>query len=222
MQEYVKSISPGVEFSIVVLVAFGYFIVGSILSLLLPHSTGMPITQSHLFFLMIYEPIVVFILWKFLSLRGWNLKQIGFSPDLYDSMVGVGLFVITYLVNFFVLIIFVPFSQGIYDQVTNMVEPNLGLSTVLAVSVINPIFEEVFVCGYIVTALKKFRSVTFAINVSIAIRLAYHLYQGVIGVISIVPLGFLFTYWFARTGRIWPLIVAHGIFDYFGLVAYVK
>jgi membrane protease YdiL (CAAX protease family) len=37
----------------------------------------------------------------------------------------------------------------------------------------------------------------------------------------IIPLGFIFAYWFARTGRLWPVILAHAIFDFIGLNAYV-
>ena len=42
-------------------------------------------------------------------------------------------------------------------------------------------------------------SVATAVNISAAIRLSYHLYQGVAGVLSVVPMGLLFAIWFART-----------------------
>jgi len=52
------------------------------------------------------------------------------------------------------------------------------------------------------------------------LRLSYHLYQGAQGVVSIVPLGLVFTLWFARTGQLWPVIVAHAIFDFAALVPF--
>jgi membrane protease YdiL (CAAX protease family) len=41
------------------------------------------------------------------------------------------------------------------------------------------------------------------------VRLLYHLYQGPIGVVTIVPMGLLFGYAYARSRQLWPLIFAH-------------
>ena len=76
--------------------------------------------------------------------------------------------------------------------------------------------------GYVIIALRKTRSTSFAINVSIAIRLAYHLYQGSISLINIIPMGIIYAYWFARTGRLWPLVIAHGIFDFIAFALYTQ
>jgi membrane protease YdiL (CAAX protease family) len=78
----------------------------------------------------------------------------------------------------------------------------------------------VFVCAYIVSALKERRGVAFAVNVSTALRVTYHLYQGAAGVISVVPVGLVFAYYYARNGKLWPLIVAHGILDFIALMYY--
>jgi membrane protease YdiL (CAAX protease family) len=61
--------------------------------------------------------------------------------------------------------------------------------------------------------------VAFAVNASTALRVAYHLYQGPAGAISMIPFGLLFGWCFARTGRLWPLVVAHGFFDLAGLLS---
>ena len=41
-----------------------------------------------------------------------------------------------------------------------------------------------------------------AISASVAIRLAYHLYQGPLAVVSIGPLGLIFAWYYATRGRI--------------------
>jgi membrane protease YdiL (CAAX protease family) len=87
----------------------------------------------------------------------------------------------------------------------------------LAVSLLNPVFEEVFVCGYVISALKERRGTTTAINVSAGIRVFYHFYQGALGILGITPMALIFAYWFARTGRLWPLIVAHAVSDFVAL-----
>jgi len=86
------------------------------------------------------------------------------------------------------------------------------------VSIVNALYEEIFVTGYVVTALKQARSDWFAVNVSVGIRLAYHLYQGQMGVLTVLPLGLIFGFWFARTGRLWPLVVAHAAMDMLALI----
>lgn len=221
MEQYVKSVSRRAEFTIVVLVAFGYATLGSALSLLAPSSSA-PIYESGLQFMLFYEVVVLVALGGFLSVRGWNLQQLGFVPTVKDTGLGVGFAVIAYVVHAAVWVVSSAFVPGLGEKAGHLVSPGLSLITVLAVSALNPIFEEVFVCGYVITALKKTRSISFAVNVSIGIRLAYHLYQGAVGVISIIPLGFIFAYWFAKTGRLWPLVIAHGIFDLLGLVFYAR
>lgn len=221
MEQYVKAISLRAEFSIVVLIAFGYFIVGSLLSIINP-SPNAPISEVHLRSLLIYESVVMLTLWKFLSLRGWKLRQVGLVPAVRETIIGLGLAIVAYVTYAVIWAVSSRLVPGLEEQAGSLVAPSLSLVTVLIVSVLNPVFEELFVCGYVIAVLKKSRSISFAVNVSVGIRLAYHLYQGAVGVVSIIPLGFIFAYWFAKTGRLWPVVVAHGIFDFLGLVAYAR
>ena len=93
------------------------------------------------------------------------------------------------------------------------------MQLVFLVSIVNGIFEELFVAGYIITALTARRGMWMAINVSVVVRLLYHLYQGPIGVLTIVPMGLLYGYVYSRTRQLWPLIVAHVLIDIIGLSA---
>jgi membrane protease YdiL (CAAX protease family) len=80
------------------------------------------------------------------------------------------------------------------------------------------VFEEVFVAGYAITALQQARGMWIAINVSTAVRVLYHLYQGPFAFLMIAPMGLLFGYVYARTRQLWPLIVAHVLLDIVGLL----
>lgn len=84
----------------------------------------------------------------------------------------------------------------------------------------NPIFEETFLCGYVVTSLTPVRSSATAVSASVGIRALYHLYQGPLAAVGIIPVGLVFTWYFARTHRLWPLVVAHAVLDFLGLVPY--
>ena len=55
-------------------------------------------------------------------------------------------------------------------------------------------------------------------NARIALRVMCHLYTGVVGVLLIAPVAVLFSYWYVRSGRLWPLIVAHGLLDFIALM----
>jgi uncharacterized protein len=87
---------------------------------------------------------------------------------------------------------------------------------------VNPFFEELFVCGYLITVAKESGRPALGVNASIAVRLAYHLYQGGVGVLGIIPLGMIFAFWFSKTGRLWPVVVAHALADFEGLVSHVN
>ena len=63
------------------------------------------------------------------------------------------------------------------------------------------------------------RGMWTAINVSTVVRLLYHLYQGPLGILIIVPMGLLYGYVYARTRQLWPLILAHVLIDIIGLSA---
>jgi membrane protease YdiL (CAAX protease family) len=91
------------------------------------------------------------------------------------------------------------------------------MQLVFLTSTVNGIFEELFVAGYIIIVLAATRGTWVAINVSTVVRLLYHLYQGPVGVITIVPMGLLYGYVYARTRQLWPLIFAHVLIDIVGL-----
>jgi membrane protease YdiL (CAAX protease family) len=80
---------------------------------------------------------------------------------------------------------------------------------------VNPVFEEVFVAGYVIEALRQRFGVTTAINVSVVIRASYHLYQGVPVFPFHAAYGLLQGYAYVRYGRLWPLIVSHALLDFF-------
>lgn len=217
MGQYVRALSPKAEFLIVILVSFGYFILSNFLSVLAPGAFA-HITEGHLRFLLIYESIVIIVLWKFLSVRRWHFQQLGLAPKLKDIGTGVALAIAVYVAHTAIMVAVAYIAPEQITRLGRLVAPDIGLAPIVAVSILNAVFEEVFVCGYVITSIRKTRSISFAVNVSIAIRLSYHLYQGTARLIGIFPIGLIFALWFARTGRLWPAIIAHCIIDLIGLV----
>ena len=178
-----------------------------------PGDSAAPVfTNAELLATIIFEVIQLGFLTWFLRIRGWTLEKFGLAFSWSGTIVGVGLLAVTYA-----LVVAVGHvAQGVFhydvqaaiDRAPRFDE-NLSMQLLSVVSVVNAIAEELFVAGYIITALYPRRGMWVAINVSIIVRLLYHLYQGPIGVLTAVPMGLLYGYLYSRTRQLWPLIVAH-------------
>jgi membrane protease YdiL (CAAX protease family) len=81
--------------------------------------------------------------------------------------------------------------------------------------------EEVIVVAFLLTRLRQLRvNPVAALLVSSLLRGAYHLYQGFSAGLGNIVMGLVFAYVWQRTGRLWPLIIAHGIIDTVAYVGY--
>jgi membrane protease YdiL (CAAX protease family) len=86
----------------------------------------------------------------------------------------------------------------------------------------NAVLEEVVVIGYLMTRLKSFGWSTWGVIVTAAaLRGSYHLYQGVGPGLGNFVMGLVFGYWFHRTRRVLPLIIAHTLLDVVAFVGYL-
>ena len=86
----------------------------------------------------------------------------------------------------------------------------------------NGFAEEVVVVGYLITRLRQLgMSNRTAMLASSALRAVYHLYQGFGAGLGNLMLGLVFSYTWSRTGRLWPLVIAHGVIDTVAFVGYV-
>ncbi|GAA3524378.1 CAAX amino protease [Aeromicrobium flavum] len=93
---------------------------------------------------------------------------------------------------------------------------------VLVLSAIqNAVVEEVIVVGYLMTRLRQFGwGLPAVIAASALLRGGYHLYQGFGQFVGNAAMGVVFAWWFHRTGRVMPLVIAHTILDVVAFVGY--
>jgi membrane protease YdiL (CAAX protease family) len=85
----------------------------------------------------------------------------------------------------------------------------------------NALLEEVVVVGYVLTRLRELNVRDWrAIAASAVLRGSYHLYQGFGGFIGNAVMGVVFGYFYRRTRRVLPLVVAHTILDVVSFVGY--
>jgi uncharacterized protein len=89
----------------------------------------------------------------------------------------------------------------------------------LLIAVTAGVTEEIVVRGYAQTRLEQLRASTATILLlPTVLWAALHVYQGLGAALTIFGLGLLYAWYFQRTRRLWPLILAHVLFDLTQLV----
>jgi membrane protease YdiL (CAAX protease family) len=95
------------------------------------------------------------------------------------------------------------------------------LPVLVLAAIENGFLEEVLVVGYLVTRLEQLRLPGWAvITISAVLRGSYHLYQGFGGFLGNAAMGVVFAWWFRRTRRLWPLVIAHSLLDIVAFAGY--
>jgi len=223
----IRALSPKAELMIVVVVAFGWWIFSSIEFLVSAWSGSIgpwpwpPMTQDELIKLIAFEAVVLVVLGWFLRARGWTLAELGLDPSWRQGARSIALGVALRAAQGLALAVALDLIDRTLAAATWALlgqristaawrlAPDIGVATILGYLVLNSIFEELFVCGYLISRLGDARWLWFAIGLSMAIRVSYHLHQGLLPIPSHVATGLIFGYWFARTQQLWPPIFAH-------------
>jgi membrane protease YdiL (CAAX protease family) len=104
------------------------------------------------------------------------------------------------------------FAAAIETQITG----RLHLAVVVPYALFNAVFEELLWLGLGFAAFRRL-GVVWAGGLSIALRIMIHAYQGPLAVITIVPMAVLFTVYYIRTRRLWPIVAAHAFQDLLSL-----
>jgi uncharacterized protein len=219
------------EFVVVVLTAFGSFILTSlhVLASGRAHEEAGPLshfTSNHLYGLVFYELSIAPVVISILYLRGWRLADFPLGVSGALTTLGAGIAVVTVAGDWVITLVLTGLFQNIgsalnaYENYVPLGGPSF--TSVVLLSIVNPVYEEVFVCGYVIAALRGRFGVTTAVNASVAIRVLYHLYQGLSAFPFHAMYGLIQAYVFVRTGRLWPLIVSHALLDFFALVFTVR
>lgn len=184
----------------------------------LTHHGAVVFTDTRLLTTLGIEIVVTLLLLPFLLRRGWNPLNVAPPPEAPDILRGllVWLAILAALyLTLFILYLFVPNTIAFLQarQFIGSVSPIV----VIVASLLNPIFEEFLWLGYAIPAVASRFGLAVACAVSVVLRVAVHLYQGKLAFISVLPIAVVLTLYFARSGRLWPTVVAHVIIDALGL-----
>jgi membrane protease YdiL (CAAX protease family) len=219
------------EFGLVICTAFGWYIVAAVSALVGGLGGGVEASDSgttygdaHLLGVALYEGLITPVLAAILHTRGWRIADFRPGISLSTTALGVAMFIAAFalfwLIGILLSLVF-PAAQSAADVGTYMPSTAPTFTTVVLVSMVNPVFEEAFVCAYVIEALSPRFGVTTAVNVSVVIRASYHLYQGIPAFPFHAAYGLLQAYTYVRYGKLWPLVVSHAILDFIAFVRFV-
>jgi uncharacterized protein len=169
------------------------------------------------------EVVLGGLLWVFLARRGWALARVAGAPRLADVPRGVGVTAVSIAALYASTIAWFLVAPGVLRSASAAFRPHghAALWVIAVACVVNPLFEEFLWLAYGLTALETF-GLPVAMLASIALRTMIHSYQGMTAIIAVLPVGVVFTVYYARTRRLWPVIVAHIIVDTIGLLRIVR
>jgi membrane protease YdiL (CAAX protease family) len=160
------------------------------------------------------QVIIAGLLLLYLSRRQWRPLDVAGAPALEDLGRGLalwlGLIAIFYLA---VLALYMIAPAAVAVLRTRAPSGVISAPVVVAGAVLDPIFEEFLWLGYAIPALGNRFGITTACVVSVVLRVAAHAYQGRLVFLTILPVAVIMTFYFVKTGRLWPVIVAHIIQD---------
>ncbi len=206
------------EFFLVVLLAFGLFSVASVRALFGPLTgrAALLFDDHRVWTLMVYQlsvaPVIIYILWE----RGWKWLDFSVTVTPRGVLQGLGLAAAAYTLSSAALILtstVATASAAPALAAAPMATGFFAMWGMLFASVVKALFEEILVCGYVIQSLRGRFGVALAVNASIALRMSFHLYQGPGAFLTFAVFGLVFTLFYIRTGRLWPLIVAHALLE---------
>jgi membrane protease YdiL (CAAX protease family) len=173
------------------------------------------VSNTQLWSLVGYEILVGILGAAFLWRRGWRLEHITVAPAWLDLLRGVGVWLLALVSVWVVLVAFLNIMpQGLARPSRFLGE--ISWPPVLAVSLINPVFEEFLFLGFLAMAFREAGRWRIGV-LSVALRVLVHTYQGALSPFMIGPIGAVFVTYYLRTRRLWVVILAHAVQDVIAL-----
>jgi uncharacterized protein len=195
----------------VTILCFGWFILGSLAAVGANFPAGQGFTDGGLASTIVTELVLGALALTFLRMRGHAVLALLPRPNVAGGVAGVVLYVVGILTWWMTLAMFDTRNMAAQPIAEIMSNTHVSLTMVLAMSLVNGIYEETFLC-FLVDAFRG-HGASVAIGVSTLVRLLYHVYQGPLGSVSIVLYGVIMAAFYWRTRWLWPVAFAHVLAD---------
>jgi uncharacterized protein len=213
------------ELGLVLLLAFAPGILGLLILTLGPQGTAeveaqvLPSVVSIVFELFLsWSPVLVIGFLLARNREGWaGIGLTRFRPG--DLGMGLVLWVASFILVLVLAQLFQFFGQREVDFLPEELPLWFRAIQAVLIAVTAGVTEEIVVRGYAQTRLEQLRApVAVILLLPTALWGVLHVYQGLGAALTIFGLGLMYAWYFQRTRRLWPLILAHVLFDMTQLV----
>ena len=221
MRSFVRNLSAPAEFCLVVLIAFGLPILANIFVIIrmLMNVAPRPVRfgDHTMIVLLIAEAVTFMVIFGIGHIRGWASETFRFQVTWRWTVMGFLLYVAAMLVA--VLAHHFALEFGVNPTGPSHVHMGEGatLPFIILNSITNPVFEEMLEAAYIISSLHKI-GMWPAILAGALLRMCLHVYLGFYGASIVMATGVIFGLVYWRWRQLWPLIVAHALLDFLGLM----
>jgi len=154
-----------------------------------------------------------------LARQGRNFQFLTSSfkvSDLWHTIVLViGAYLAYYLIYYIVYYGYWFSTRQVLEQADNVFLKKGFAVSIIALILVNPFFEEVIGRAYLITQLREFRvGSMLAVVISVALPTILHFYQGVDQAVAMSGMCLIFSIYYVKTRRLYPLVLAHLILDF--------
>jgi membrane protease YdiL (CAAX protease family) len=207
-------VSQIMDVVVVLVICFGWPIIGSIRAFVFAYPPR-PFDDSIFLTVILEELILATVALVYLRWRGYDLSLLVPRPTLLGGLVGLGLYALATLVIWPVYAL--AGAEILSREPIEQMVAGSSISTLwlVAVSIVNALFEEIFLTGYVLRELLTVGA-PLAIGATVLIRALAHVYQGSLGTFSVICVGVVLATYYWRKRQLWPVVFAHFVADFAG------
>ena len=206
------------ELALVLGIAFGGSLVSALSLAFAPATRSDASPNANTISLLVHEGLALTLLAYVLVRQGRTRADIGLTfswMDIPHSLAVAGASYGAYMIVYVTVSSLFPESPGSERDVAQLTQMKAaGISLLIGVALLNPFFEELIVRAYAMTELAALTgSRIVAIAGSVAVQVAYHLYQGPRFAVALGAMFLISSLYYAYVRRAVPVILAHMYFD---------
>jgi len=204
LSKYKKTTGAFIELLLVVSIGFGLFIYSATESLLQRHQ-GISKTygDSSFLFIVFYEIIALTLIAMLLRYRKWSIADVNLDFRFHYIAIALFLVFIRTTLSYTATSMMITFGMEIPSA-----HFDTGLFSILSIILINSIYEEVLLTGYIFKRFEKWHAVV-PLLFGFLLRASFHTYQGWGMLPSVLALTLVTGIYYLKYQRLVPVILTH-------------